>query len=172
MANGTFSYGINTPPNYTPNPPVDYPRLLTSDTVEFGADGTTPVYVFSDQEILAMEQLVAVQFQSAQFFSTSGGPPGGGVLGSYFPSIPIPYYRVAGMLLNSLASNRARLAGVLKLLDVQLDLAKAATSLLAQANAYFEQDDNSGAFMIIEQVNNQFSFRDRYWKQWQRQTFS
>lgn len=165
MANGTFSYGINTG---TPNPPVDYPRLLISDTVEFAADGITPVYVFSDQEILAMEQIVTDQFQSGMFFSTPGGVPNGGVQGTYLPQIPIPYYRVAGMLLNSLASNRARLAGVLKLLDVQLDLAKAATTLMQQAKEYFEQDDNSGAFMIVEQVNDQFSFRDRYWKQWQR----
>lgn len=170
MANGTFSYGINTAPDYTPNPPVDYPRLLVSDTVEFGADGTTPVYIFSDQEILAMEQVVQLQFQSGQFFSTPGGPPSAGTQGAYLPSVPIPYYRVAGMLLNSIASNKARLASVMKLLDVTLDPAKAAKALHDQAQAYFDQDDNSGAFVIVEQVNNDWSFRDRFWKQWQRQS--
>lgn len=168
MANGTFSYGINTPP-YQANPPIDYPRLLVSDTQQFAADGATPIYIFSDQEIAGMETIVQGQFQSGMFFSTPGGPPGGGCLGANLPAQPIPYYRIAGMLLSSLAANKARLASVVKLLDVTLAPDKAAKALMDQAKAYFDQDDSSGAFMIIEQVNDSFSFRDRYWKQWLRQ---
>lgn len=169
MANGTFSYGINTPP-YSPNPPIDYPRLLCSDTQEFKPDGFTPAWIFSDQEILATEQIVITPFQSGQFYSTPSGPIGGGTLGTSLPQQPIPYYRVAAILLTALGSNSARLASVTKLLDVSLDPAKAAKALLDQAKAYFDMDDNSGSFMIIEQVNNDWSFRDRFWKQWQRQS--
>lgn len=169
MANGTFTYGINLG---NPNPPVDYPRLLVSDTVQFAADGVTPIYIFSDQEILAMESIVQSNFQSAQFFSTPGGPPGSGSPGSNLPAQPIPYYRVAGMLLNSLASNSSRLASVTQLLDVKLNPSLAAKALRDQAQSYFDQDDNSGAFVIIEQVNDSFSFTDRFFKQYQRQSFS
>jgi hypothetical protein len=167
MANGTFSYGINTG---QPNPPVDYPRLLISDTVQFAANGTTPIYIFSDQEILSMEQIVMGQFQSSMFFSTPGGPPGGGTLGATLPSQPIPYYRVAGMLLSSLAANKARLSSVIQLLDVKLNPSLASKALMDQAQSFFDQDDNSGAFVVIEQVNDQFSFQDRYFKEWQRQS--
>jgi hypothetical protein len=169
MANGTFSYGINTG---NPNPPIDYVRLLVADTQEFGDDGVTPIYIFSDQEILATEQIVMGQFQSAMFFSPSGGPIAGGAQGAYLPSPPIPYYRVAGVLMMAIASNKARLSSVIQLLDVKLDTAKAAKALFYQAQEYFDMDDNSGAFVVIEQVNNDWSFRDRWWKQWQRQSAS
>lgn len=144
-------------------PQVAYPRLLIADT-----DPATPI--FSDEEILASEQIVLGQFQSAQFYSTPSGATGGGALGAYLPQQPIPYYRVAAILLNSIAANKARLASVMKLLDVTLDPSKAAKALQDQAKAYLDLDDNSGAFMIIEQVNDQWSFRDRWWKQWQRQS--
>jgi hypothetical protein len=143
------------------NPVPDFPRLLVADT--------GPTFVFSDQEISAMISIVQGQFQSGMFFDAAGGPPGGGTLGAYLPSQPIPYYRVAGMLLSSLAANKARLSSVVKLLDVTLSADKAAKALMDQAKAYFDADDNSGAFMIIEQVNDSFSFRDRYWKSFLRQ---
>lgn len=168
MANGTFTYGINLG---NPNPPVDFVRLLVADTVQFAADNITPIYIFSDQEILAMEAIVQSNFQSAQFFSTPGGPPGAGSFGVNLPPQPIPYYRVAGMLLNSLAANSSRLASVTQLLDVKLNPSLAAKALKDQAQAYFDQDDNSGAFVVIEQVNDSFSFADRFWKQWQRMSF-
>lgn len=145
------------------NPPIDYPRLLIADT-----DPTKPI--FQDEEILAMEQIVTTPFQSGMFWSTPNGPLGGGTLGVNLPQIPIPYYRVAGMLLNALASSSSRLGSVTKLLDVSLNPAAAAKALRDQAQMYFDQDDNSGAFMIIEQVNDDFSFRSRFWKQWQRQS--
>lgn len=169
-AGGTFSYGINTPPNYAVNPPIDFVRLLTYDTQQFLPDGVTPGYIFSDQEILAMEQIVIQPFQSGQFWSTPNGAIGGGTLGTSLPQIPIPYYRVAGRLIAALANNSARLASVTKLLDVSLNPAAAAKQLMAQAKELLDADDDSGSFMIIEQVNNDCSFRDRFWKQWQRQS--
>ncbi len=145
------------------NPAIDYPRLLIADT-----DPVQPI--FQDEEILAVEQIVRQPFQSGMFFSTPNGPVGGGTLGTALPQLPIPYYRVAAILLNSIAANKARLSSIMQLLDVKLDPSKAAKALQDQAKAYLDLDDNSGAFMIIEQINNDWSFRDRFWKQWQRQS--
>jgi hypothetical protein len=144
------------------NPPIDYPRLLVSDTQQFAADGVTPIYIFSDQEIGAATNIEINVWQSAQYYS---GPQGITPL----PSIPVPYRRIAATLLDALAANKARLAAVQQILDVKLAPEKAAAALAAQAKAYREADDESGAFVIIEQVNDVFSFRDRFWKTVQRQ---
>lgn len=154
---GTFTYGMGS------NPPIDYPRLLISDTQEFLPDGTTPGYVFSDQEITSMTNIVAgACWQSGMFFS--------GTLGSQtLPSLPVPYYRIAAMLLMAVASNKARLASIKQMLDVKLDSSDAAIQLRATAQGYLDQEDNCGSFAIIEQVNDVFSFRDRFWKTVQRE---
>lgn len=143
------------------NPPIDYPRIMVSDTQEFGPDGTTPVYIFSDQEIAAMTRIVALQFQSAQFYS----PPAGLNL----PTTPVNYLRVAAGLCDAMVCNAARLSAFARILDVTLAPGKAAEFLMAQANAYREADDNSGAFFIVEQVNNPWNLYQRYWNQIQRQ---
>ena len=153
---GSFSY------NFGANPPIDYPRLLISDTQQFAPDGTTPIYVFADQEIQAATAIANLPFQSAQYFSYPAG--------QNIPPQPITYLRVAALLLDCLAANKARLSSIQKLLDVELDPVKAATVLHEQAQAYRDVDDNSGAFMIIEQVNDLFSFQDRFWRQVQRQS--
>lgn len=155
MATGTFSY------NFGANPPIDYVRLLISDTQQFAADGTTPIYIFADQEIQSFTALQATIFQSGMFYS--------GPAGAYIPSTPVSYLRVAALALDSLAANKARLASIKKLLDVQLDSSDAAIQLRATAEEYRTVDDNAGAFAIIEQVNDYWSFSDRFWKQVQRQ---
>lgn len=149
----SFTYGAGS------NPMIDYPRMLISDTQYADANGT-PIYVFEDSEIMAAYNIVGNVFQSSMFFS----PPAG----QYIPATPINYYRVAATLLDCLASNKAKLASVIQLLDVKLDPSKAAQELRNQAKEYRDADDNSGAFMIIEQVNDVFSFRDRFWSQVQR----
>jgi hypothetical protein len=53
---------------------------------------------------------------------------------------------------------------------VKLDASKAAKALQDTAQRYLDMDDNSGAVVIIESVNDYFSFRDRFWKQVQRQS--
>lgn len=143
------------------NPPIDYPRLLISDTQEFAADGTTPAYVFSDEEIAAMTQIVRLQFQSGMFFS----PPAGQNL----PDSPVSYLRIAAGLLDCMAANKAKLAGVVQLLDVKLAPDKAAQWLRDMARQYRDTDDNSGSFVIIEQVQNGWSLQQRYQNQIQRQ---
>ena len=163
MANGTFSYGPSSSPP-TINPPIDYIRGLVSDTVEFAPDGVTPVYIFSDQEIqmFTAMQSQALGWQSTQYYS----PPAG----AFLPSAPTGYLRIAATILNALASNKSRLASIKKLLDVQLDSSDAAIQLRDTAQMYLDMDDNSGAVAIIEMVNDYFSFRDRFWKQVQRQS--
>jgi hypothetical protein len=158
---GTFSYGPAASPP-TLNPPIDYVRGLIADTQQFAPDGVTPVYIFSDQEIQMFSQMQA-QFgwQSTQFYS----PPGG----QFLPYAPTAYLRIAATMLRSIAANKARLASIQQLLDVKLDASKAAAALETQAQAYLDMDDNSGAIAIIEWCNDYFSFRDRFWKQVQRQ---
>ncbi len=156
----SFSYGLGLSPA-VPNPPIDYPRLLISDTQQFGPDGTTPIYVFEDAEILAAALVNSSVFQSAQFYSGPGG--------RNIPTSPVNYLRTAALLLDSLAANRSRLASIKQVLDIKLDPAVAAKNLKDQAQAYRDADDNSGAFFIAEQVNDSFSFRDRWWKEMQRQ---
>lgn len=145
------------------NDAIDFPRILVSDTQEFQADGVTRAYVFENSEITGVTRLVARVWQSGQFYSMQGG------LTSLANPNVIPYYRIAATLLDSLASNSARLSGVVQLLDVKLSLKDAALALRNQAEQYRDMEDNNGAFAIIEQVNNQFSFRDRFWKTVQRQ---
>lgn len=147
----SFSYGFGA------NPPIDYPRLLISDTVDVG-------HIFEDSEITAATNIQAGTFQSSQFWS------GAASSGAYLPTQPVSYLRIAALLLDSLASNKARLSAVTQLLDVHMDPSKAAKALSDQATKYREVDDDSGAIMIIEQVNDVFSFRDRFWKQVQRQS--
>jgi hypothetical protein len=154
---GTFSYqgGLN--------PPIDYPRLIISDTQQFAADGVTPIYVFSDQEIQAATAIELAVWQSAQFWC---GPQGTTPLNTQ----ATPWRRIGATLLDSLAANKSRLSAVQQILDVKLNPSLAAKALQDQAQALRDADDNSGAFVIIEQVNDTFSFIDRYWKTVQRQS--
>ena len=155
MTLGTFSYALGA------NPPIDYPRLLISDTQQFLPNGVTPGFIFADQEILLATNLITQNFQSGMFFSGAGG--------RNLPTSPVSYLRVAAILLDSIAANKARLSSIQSLLDVKLDASKAAAVLMAQADDYRSIDDDAGAFMIIEQCNDYFSFTDRFWKQVQRQ---
>ncbi len=145
----SFSY------NFGANPSIDYPRLLIADTVDTD-------HIFEDSEITAIAQVQGLQWQSGMFYS----PPGGANL----PSSPVPYLRVAALLLDCIASNKARLASVSRILDVNLNTGISAKALREQAAEYRAIDDDAGAFAIIEQCRNVFSFRDRFWAQVQRQS--
>ncbi len=134
---------------------IDFVRLLCSDT--------QPVnHIFEDTEILGAYRIQQAQFQSGQFYS--------GPAGKNLPATPVSYLRVAALLLDALAANKARLASIKQLLDVRLDSSDASIQLRETAKQYRDVDDNSGAFVIIEQVNDWASFRDRFWKTVQRQS--
>ena len=151
----TYTYDFDTAPQ------ISYVRLLIPDT-SFIPDTDPPAMIFSDQEINAFFQIQQLSgFQSSMFFS--------GAQGRFLPNQPVSYYRVAGLALDTLANNKGKLGNLTKLLDVTLDWSSAAKILRDGAAAYREMDDESGALAIIEQTNTDWSFRDRWWKQFQRQ---
>lgn len=146
----SFSY------NFGANPPIDYIRLLISDTQDLN-------HVFEDEEINSFAAITSGVWQSSMQYS--------GTLGvATLPTSPVNYLRTAALALDSLAANKARLASIKQLLDVKLDSSDAAIQLRATAQEYRQVDDDSMAFVIIEQVQNEWSFVDRFWKQWQRQS--
>ncbi len=89
--------------------------------------------------------------------------------GRNLPAQPVSYLRTAALLLDAIAANKSRLASIMQLLDVKVDAGKASYALRMQADEYRQIEDNSGAFMIIEQCPTSWSFYDRFWNQIQRQ---
>ncbi len=152
-----FTYGFGT------NPQIDYIRLLIADTVESTGSPAVRAYIFDDQEILMAYNIQSSTFQSGMFYTGNGtgatipGPP------------PTTYWRAAAVLLDALSSSKSRLASLVQVLDVKLDPSKTAKTLRDQADHYRGVDDNSGAFVIIEQVRDPWTFRERFWKEIQRQ---
>jgi hypothetical protein len=153
----TYTYDFDTAPA------ISYVRLLIPDT-SFIPNSSPPVMIFSDQEINAFFQIQQLSgFQSSMFFSGSQG--------RFLPSQPVSFYRVAALALDTLANNKAKLGSVLKILDVTLQKIKDVSDALRDgAKSYRELDDDSGAFMIIEQTPTDWAFAQRWWNQFQRQT--
>jgi len=149
LAPMSFSYQLGN------NPAIDYVRALVSDTQSTN-------HIFEDEEITMFSKVASGVWQSSQFYS---GQAGQGVL----PTNPVNYLRTAAYALNALAANKARLASIKQLLDVRLDSSDASIQLRDTAQMYLDMDDNMMSFVIIEQVNNPLDFRDRFWKQVQRQ---
>lgn len=135
------------------NPPIDYPRFLIADTVDED-------HIFEDSEITMATRIEQLTWQSGMFWSYPAG--------ANLPSTPVPYRRVAANLLDSIAANKSRLSSVIAILDVKLSPEKAAEQVRSQAAALREVEDDAGAFVIIEQVHDVFSFRQRFWSQVQR----
>lgn len=148
----SFTYDFDT------NPRVAYIRLLVSDTT----NSPTPA-IFTDEEINAFYAINGNVWQSAQFYSGNGGLQN-------LPTTCVSYYRVAALALDSLASNRARLAAAIESLDVKVDIGPAAKALKDQAQAYRDLEDNSGSFAIAETVGTVFAFHQRFWAQVMRQS--
>jgi hypothetical protein len=136
----SFSYQFGA------NPQIDYPRLMVGDT-----DSTKPI--FDDLEILSAYQIdQAVCFPAVStLVSQTWGTPS--------------YRRAAAVLLDALAANKARLSAALEVLDIKIDAGKAAIQLRASAQQLRDTEADSGIFAIAEQYNDQFSGRERIWKQ-------
>jgi hypothetical protein len=165
----SFSYLLATE-FPTPQPQIDYPRLLVQDTNQFVIDAsgnvtTQRAYIFEDQEILGMTRVVGNVYQSSMTYNYP--------LTIQVPASPISYIRVAAYLLNSLAANTARLSGILQILDVKLSMKDATAALQKQAQAWLDLDDDTGAFVIIEQVQqgDDAGFANRFWAEVQRNSF-
>jgi len=144
----SFSYQLGA------NPTIDYVRLLVFDTQETN-------HIFEDEEITSAAAIVVSQFQSSMQFSFSAG--------RNIPATPVSYLRTAALLLDALAAGKARLA-LTKLLDASVSFTAVSKALRDQAQQYRTVEDESGAFMIIEQCHTGFNFLDRFYKQVQRQT--
>lgn len=128
------------------NPYIDAPRMLIADT-----DATHPI--FQDEEISMAYNIDAIQY----FPAVSVNLPNAG---------PTPSYRfVAATLLEALAANKSRLAAALEVLDIKIDASKAAVELRKTAEAMRDAERNSGAFGIAELFYDQFTGRERLWKQ-------
>lgn len=69
--------------------------------------------------------------------------------------------------LDAIASNEALVQKKMRLLDLATDGPAVAASLREHAKALREQSDGA-AFDWAEQVEDVFSARERYWKEWQR----
>jgi hypothetical protein len=151
----SFSYQFGA------NPIIDFPRFLASDRVQNDPTTGQRVYAFEDSEILMAVNIEASVWMSPQFYT----PPAGG---NTIANPPYPWRRIAANMLDSLAADQARMSIITKLLDVQIN-PQAPRAMQAQAKYLRQIEDESGAFVIIEQVNDVFSFRDRFWKQVQRQ---
>jgi hypothetical protein len=142
MANGTFTYG------YGSNPAIDAPRFLVADTVEEG-------HIFADEEIMMTANLISPMLAIV--------PTGGGQ--TSFSGVPASYRFTAALMLEALAGNKARLASALKILDITVDTTKAAAALRDTAKTLRDSEINDGSFAIAEQCTDQFSARERLWKQ-------
>lgn len=147
--------------NFGANPPIDYIRLLVADTVQFGPNGTTPIFAFWDEEIIAATRIEQSVWQSSMFYTQGQGNP-------MLPNQPTPWRRIAATMIDCLASNQARLSLISQQLDTKLNPG-AVKDMMAQAAALRLAEDNSGSFAIVEQVTTSFSFVDRYFKTVQRQ---
>lgn len=82
--------------------------------------------------------------------------------------------RAAALALDTIASNEAQVLKVIRILDLQTDGAKLSTELRARAADLRTQaddalDSDDGGFEIAELVVDDFSYRDRIWKQFQRE---
>jgi hypothetical protein len=137
----SFSYTFGA------NPPIDYVRLLIADT-----DAATAI--FQDEEIQSAYVIDSI----VMIIPVGQGSPTS-IQGA------VSYRRAAATLLDSLASDRARLASALKVLDVNIDTTKAAAELRNSAKAMREVEENSGNFAITEMVQTQWAARERVWKQ-------
>ena len=145
----SFSYNLGA------NPIPDFIRLLISDTQATN-------HIFEDEEITAAQTICSLNWQSSMLYSWPSG--------AYLPVTPVNYLRIAALLLDALAANKSRLASIKGLLDVKMDSSDAAIQLRATAAEYRDVDDDSMAFVIIEQCHDLPSFCERWWKCVQRQT--
>ena len=126
-----------------------------SDTVDLN-------HIFEDSEIVMATAIATNVWQSGMFYSGSSG--------AYVPAVPVSYFRIAAILLDAIASNKSRLSSITQLLDVKLSPEIASKALREQSDRYRLIDDESGAFAIAEQVTNNWTFKERFWKQAQRLT--
>ncbi len=142
----SFTYDFQTAPQ------LSQVRLMIADT-----DPSHPV--FSDDEVNN-----ALFLESSQGLYISGQASAAGSQMTYVPQV-FSVRRAAALLLDAIAANKGTLASISQLLDVKLNHDLAAQELRATAQALRDTEANAGHFAIAEMVFDQFSARERVWKQ-------
>lgn len=144
--------------DFTSEPSISRVRLLIADT-----DGNN--FTFEDEEI---NQALYMESSQALYVSGQANPTATATTNAVYVPQVYSYYLAAALLLESLASNKAKLGSIVQLLDVKIDPTKAARMLREIAEGYREREENMGHFAIAEQVTTTFQARERIWAQWLR----
>jgi len=120
---------------------------------------TTPPGIFSDDEI---NMFINLESSQGLYVSGQGAPTA-----SSRTVVPLVYSvrRSAAMALDVIANKLTRLAGVVQILDVKLQLNVAAAQAKANAKDLRDQEARLGSFAIAELVYDQFSARERIYSQ-------
>lgn len=126
-------------------------RLLIPDT--------SAPFIYSDQEI---QQFINLESSQGLYVSAQAMPSAAGT--SYVPLV-YSVRRSAAMALDVIANRLTRLAGVVQILDVKLQLNVAAAQAKADAKDLRDQEARLGSFAIAELVYDQFSARERAYAQ-------
>lgn len=122
-------------------------RLLIPDT--------SAPFIFSDQEI---QQFINLESSQGLYVSAQAMPSAAGT--SYVPLV-YSVRRSAAMALDVIANRLTRLAGVVQILDVKLQLNVSAAQAKADAKDLRDQEARMGNWAIAEMVNDSFSARER-----------
>ena len=138
--------------DFAANAQISTIRMLIGDT-----DSANPI--FTDVEIENFYAVQAATYQSGASYS--------GTAGATLPSSPLSYLRVAALALDAMAALKARM-DLTGLQDAKTDFHGSARELREQAKQFRCVDDESGAFVMIEQCHTGFSWLDRYNRQLQR----
>jgi hypothetical protein len=140
-----FTFDFNT------EPLLSQVRALIPDT--------DPPGIFSDDEI---NMFINLESSQGLYVSGQAAPTA-----SSRTVLPIIYSvrRSAAMGLDIIANKLTRLAGVVQILDVKLQLNVAAAQAKADAKDLRDQEARMGHFAIAEMVNDQFSARERVYNQ-------
>jgi hypothetical protein len=133
--------------------------LAVSAGTQTGVAWNSSRSIFSDEEINR-----AIFRTSSQGIYTSSMAVVNGMAGVMPVNVTSPLM-AAAILLDSLASNRSLLAGVVKVLDVSVAPAQAAQELRNTAKEYRDTARRDGSFAIVEQAPNAFAARERTIKQ-------
>ncbi len=137
----------------------DFSTNLIVAQVRMLIPDTEPPGIFSDEEV---NQFIYLESSQGLYVSGQAAPTAASQT-----VLPIIYSvrRSAAMALDVIANKLTRLAGVVQILDVKLQLNVAAAQAKADAKDLRDQEARLGSFAIAELVYDQFSARERVWAQ-------
>ncbi len=137
----------------------DFTTALILSQVRLLIPDTSAPFIFTDQEIQQF-----INLESSQGLYVSGQAQPTAASQAYVPLI-YSVRRSAALALDVIANKLTRLAGVVQILDVKLQLNVAAAQAKADAKDLRDQEARLGSFAIAEIVYDPFSARERVWNQ-------